>query len=58
MIKIIILADSYKHFENAVKEYEKRLGKNIEIIKLKPVKTGNIIQKETELLKKYLVKQN
>jgi hypothetical protein len=38
MYKIIIISDSNKHFEIPIKEYEKRLGKNLEIIKLKPQK--------------------
>jgi len=57
MIKILIFSDSCKHFEEAIKEYEKRLSKNIEIIKLKPYKSTNIndiIQKETLLLKEKL----
>ncbi len=58
MIKIIILADSYKHFEKAILEYEKRLGKQIEVVKLKPVKNWNIIEKETDSIIKYLEKQN
>ena len=60
MYKIIITWDSSKHFENAIKEYEKRLGKNLEIIKLKPVKTwtwNQIIEKETQNLIKILEKQ-
>ena len=56
MYKIIIISDSNKHFDSAIKEYEKRLGKNLEIIKIKPIKNGNdiqIIEKETgELIKK------
>lgn len=61
MIKIYIIADSYKHFQIAIKEYEKRLWKSIELIKLKPVKnwTNNqIIEKETDLLIKKIEKEN
>jgi len=57
MIKILIFSDSCKHFEESIKEYEKRLSKDIEIIKLKPYKSTNIndiIQKETLLLKEKL----
>ena len=60
MYKIIITSDSNKHFETAIKEYEKRLSRNLEIIKLKPVKNGSqkqIIEKETENLIKILEKQ-
>jgi hypothetical protein len=38
MIKIYIFADSYKHFEEPIKEYIKRLGKSVELVKLKPIK--------------------
>lgn len=38
MIKIYIFADSHKHFSSAISEYIKRLGKNIEVIELKPIK--------------------
>ena len=56
MIKIYIISDSNKHFEEAISEYVKRLWKTCEIVKIKPVKNGTnkqIIEKETsELLKK------
>lgn len=61
MIKIITLVDSFKHFEIAIKEYEKRLWKECEIIKLKPEKNGSdeqIISKETDILIQKLVKEN
>jgi len=61
MIKILTLVDSFKHFESAIKEYEKRLWKECEIIKLKPEKNGSdsqIIEKETDLLIKRLDKEN
>lgn len=41
MIKIITVCDSFKHFDEAIKEYKKRLGKNLQIIKLKPVKKSS-----------------
>ena len=53
MIKIIIFSDTYKHFENPIKEYEKRLWKDLEIIKLKPSKKQDIkdiINEETQIL--------
>ena len=59
MIKIYLFADSYKHFEGAIKEYEKRLSKEIEIIKLKPSKRkneGEIIEEETTILREKLEK--
>ena len=57
MIKIYIFADSYKHFEEPIKEYEKRLWKNISIIKLKPSKNTNdslVIKEETSIIKSKL----
>lgn len=60
MIKIIIFADSYKHFDLAIKEYEKRLWRNIELIKLKPSKkwdTPQIIKEETNILLDKLSKE-
>ncbi|PIE85504.1 hypothetical protein CSA08_01680 [Candidatus Gracilibacteria bacterium] len=60
MIKIYIFVDSYKHFENSIKEYEKRLGKDIELIKIKPSKktdSNSIIIDETNLLKEKLKKE-
>ncbi len=59
MIKIYIFTDSYKHFESAIWEYQKRLGKNIEIYKLKPIKYGSakeIIRDETQILREKLKK--
>lgn len=61
MIKILTLVDSFKHFETAIKEYEKRLWKECEIIKLKPEKNGSdeqIISKETDVLILKLEKEN
>lgn len=59
MYKIIIFSDTYKHFEQSISEYEKRLGKDIEIIKLKPSKRktqNEIISEETLILKEKLEK--
>ncbi len=61
MIKILTICDSYKHFEEAIKEYEKRLWKKIEIVKLHPSKKDNIaeiIKDETNIIKNYLEKQS
>jgi len=61
MIKIYIIADSFKHFQSAIDEYTKRLGKKLEIIKIKPSKNGTpsqIIEKDTQNIKKYLDKSN
>lgn len=56
-IKIISFIDSYKHYEAAIKEFEKRLGKQVEIVKLKPQKNGDVMQKETDILKDILEKE-
>ena len=58
-IKIIAISDSEKHFEQAIKEYEKRLWKDLEIIKIKPDKnwtTQTIIKSETEKIIKAIGK--
>lgn len=39
---LITLADSWHHFEKPIKEYEKRLRKELEIILLKPSKIEDI----------------
>jgi len=60
MFQIIYIADSSKHFEEAIKEYEKRLSKKIKLVKLKPNKNWDkkkIIQKDTENINKILLKQ-
>lgn len=59
MIKIISFVDSFKHYEEPIKEFQKRLWKTIEFIKLKPSKKKNIseiIFEETLELKKVLEK--
>lgn len=59
MIKIISFVDSFKHYEEPIKEFQKRLWKMVEFIKLKPSKKKNIseiIFEETEDLKKTLEK--
>lgn len=61
MIKILTICDSYKHFEDAIKEYKKRLWKKVEIVKLKPSKkdtVDEIIRDETNIIKSYLDKEN
>ncbi len=60
MIKIIIVIDSYKHFETSVKEYEKRLGKSVQVLKIKPEKNWSnqeIIDKETKKIIEKLEKE-
>ncbi len=53
MIQIYIFADSHKHFSESISEYKKRLGKQVELIELKPVKKWTpqqIIKGETDVL--------
>ena len=53
MIHIIHISDGEKHFSEAVSEYTKRLGKNIEIHTIKPIKhteIGFIKREETKKL--------
>ncbi len=60
MIKIYIFADSYKIYDLAIKEYQKRLWKELKIEKLKLFKNKNaelVISKETEVLEKLLQKE-
>jgi 23S rRNA (pseudouridine1915-N3)-methyltransferase len=50
-VKVISISDSDKHFSSAIQEYCKRLGRDVEIIDLKPEKNGSreqIVTKETE----------
>ncbi len=59
MFKIIIISDSYSHFNLAIEEYSNRLN-NISIIKIKPEKWKDIdfiIKKETEKIKNFLEKE-
>ncbi len=59
MFKIIVISDSYSHFDWPIKEYFNRL-KNISIIKIKPEKWKKIdiiIKKETEKIKNFLEKE-
>lgn len=61
MIKVYIFADSHKHFQWAVHEYIKRLGKWVDLIELKPVKKWTpqqIIESETQILKDKLQKDD
>jgi 23S rRNA (pseudouridine1915-N3)-methyltransferase len=59
--KIIILciSDSHKHYASAIEEFCKRLGKQVEIITIKPQKSWShvqIIEKESLALKEKLAK--
>lgn len=61
MIKIITICDSFKHFEEPIKEYKKRLWRKVEILKLKPSKKDNIdevIKEETKTIIEKLSKIN
>ena len=57
MIKILSFVDSFKHFEEPIKEFLKRLWKQVELRKLKPSKKGSreeVVIDETMKLKKIL----
>jgi ribosomal RNA large subunit methyltransferase H len=59
MIHIIHISDGHKHFGEAIKEYEKRLGKQILIHTIKPIKHTEstfIKNKETEKILEKLAK--
>lgn len=61
MIKIYIFADSYKIYDTAIQEYQKRLWKQLDIIILKPFKNKDpqlVITKETDILQEILKKNN
>lgn len=58
MIKIISFVDSFKHYEEPIREFQKRMWKNVELVKLKPIKNWNIIEKETDILVDLLTKEN
>ena len=60
MIKIISFVDSFKHYDEPIKEFQKRLWKTVEFIKLKPSKRkeiSEIIKEETLELQKFLEKE-
>ncbi len=60
MIRIYIFADSHKHFTQAVDEYIKRLGKQIDVIELQPIKKWTpeqIILTESKILHDRLKKE-
>ena len=61
MIKIISFVDSYKHYREPINEFEKRLGKQVDFMKLKPSKRKiekEIIEDESKQLKQILEKEN
>ncbi len=58
-IVILCISDSHKHYGSAIDEFCKRMGKQIEIIALKPQKWSSytqIIQKESIMIAKKLEK--
>lgn len=59
MIRIVSFVDSFKHYEEPIKEFQKRLWKTIDFVKLKPSKRTSIQEilfEETIELKRYLEK--
>ncbi len=60
MIKIISFVDSFKHYNEPIKEFQKRLGKQVDFVKLKPSKrkeNKEIVDEETKELLKILEKE-
>ncbi len=60
MIKIISFVDSFKHYDEPIKEFQKRLWKQVEFMKLKPSKRkeiNEIIDEESKELYKVLEKE-
>jgi 23S rRNA (pseudouridine1915-N3)-methyltransferase len=60
MIKIISLIDWYKYYNETIKEFQKRLWKQVELIRIKPSKRkdiNEIINEETKELIKNLTKE-
>jgi len=60
-IEIIAISDSDKHFSSALAEYVKRLGTDVSLIDLKPVKYGTreqIVAAETQLIIDQLAKKS
>lgn len=59
MHHICCISDSDKHFSSAIQEYLKRLGKDVQITHLKPVKHGSreqIITQETTMMSEWIAK--
>lgn len=59
-IKIISFVDSFKHYDEPIKEFQKRLGKTVEFVKLKPSKRkeeSEIVKEESKELLRTLEKQ-
>lgn len=60
-IEIVSISDSDKHFASAIAEYVKRLGSDVSLVDLKPVKHGSteqIIAAETQQFVDYLTKKS
>ena len=60
MIKIIAFVDSFKHYSESIKEFQKRLWKKVDFLKLKPSgkkSISEIIKEETQVLEEILKKQ-
>lgn len=60
-INIYCISDWDKHFDSAIQEYTKRLGKKVNIFKIKPHKNWNreqIIDKETDKIIEKITSNN
>lgn len=59
MIKIISFVDSFKHYDTPIQEFIKRLGRDVNFVKLKPSKrkeSHEIVSEESKELAKVLEK--
>ena len=59
MIKIISFVDSFKHYDEPIKEFQKRLWKQVNFLKLKPSKrkeSSEVVKEESIELNKVLEK--
>lgn len=60
MLQILIVSDSFNHFDKPIQEFIKRLGKDIKITKIKPEKNweiSTIVRKETDKIIEFLEKE-
>jgi 23S rRNA pseudoU1915 N3-methylase RlmH len=59
-IEIMSISDSDKHFASAIAEYVKRLGADVSLVDVKPVKHGTreqIVAAETQLIMDQIAKK-
>jgi 23S rRNA (pseudouridine1915-N3)-methyltransferase len=60
MFRIIAVTDSFGHFEAPILEYVKRLGKSVELLKIKPERSEDpkvVVRRESERIAEFLEKR-